>query len=303
MNIIKSAVLALLFLTVNMLAAQESISLNLKNGETYTLNQTTISNTDQVVDGMPIKTKTTVVAVTEFKVTGMNGKNYLMTITPTKMSTTQESDMGSMSMDSDGDTSDPMNMIMKNLVNKSLTMELTPYGDITNFSSDGYLDGIIDGIDMPAMAKIQLGAQMQEQYSDDALKDSYKFYFNFYPESKVVIGDTWKSELSVNVVVPMTAVTDNELKDITASDYMIYSTATLSTNGDQDSNMMGMQAKANLNGTLTTNYVIDKKTGWIASMEQTQNIEGDMTIAKSAQIPQEMKITMKVDAVNTVSSK
>jgi hypothetical protein len=303
MNLFKSTALALLFLSVNMLTAQESISLNLKKGETYTLNQTSISNIDQVVDGMPVKTTTTVVAVTEFTVTGMNGKNYLITITPTKMSTTQESDMGSMTMDSEGDTSDPMNVMMKNLVNKPLTMELSPNGDISNFKSDGYLDGIMDGIDMPAMAKIQLGAQMQEQYSDEALMDSYKFYFSFYPKTKVATGDTWKSEFTLNIVVPMSTMTNNELKSVTNDSYMIYSTADLTTNGEQDSNIMGMKAKANLNGTLSANYVLDKKTGWISSMEQTQNLEGDMVILKSAQLPEDMKMTMKVDAVNTVTSK
>lgn len=301
MKLLKSTVLILFFIAANVLSAQESISLNLKQGETYTLNQTTVTDTDQVVNGMPVTTKTTVVAATDFTVTGMNGKNYLISITPTKMSTTQESAMGSMTMDSEGDESDPMNIIMKNLVNKSLSMELSPNGAISNFSSDGYLDGIMDGIDMPAMAKIQLGAQMQEQYNDEALMDSYKYYFSLYPTTKVAVGDTWTSDFTANLIVPMETSLTNELKSKDNTSYTISSVAQLSTNGDQDSNIMGMDAKANLSGSMTATYVLNKETGWISSMKQDYDLDGGMTVLKSAQIPEDMKMTMKIKSSSTVT--
>jgi hypothetical protein len=190
MRLFKSLLVAVLFISANFLAAQESISLNLKKGTTYQLNQTSISNMDQVINGMPITSKTTIVAETNFLVTGMNGKNYLLEVTPVKMSTTQSTDMGEMSMDSDGDTTDPMNAIMKNLVNTSMTMELSPQGDIINFNADGYLDGLTEGVDMPGVALEQLKTQMSEQYNDEALQDSFKYFFSIYPTAKVAVGDT-----------------------------------------------------------------------------------------------------------------
>lgn len=301
MRFLQSTLLAVLFLAANVLTAQENISLNLKKGETYTLNQTSISTMDQVVSGMPIKSKTTVIVETNFTVTGMNGENYLIEIVPTKMSTKQVTDMGEMSMDSEGDDSDPMNVIMKNLVNRPMTMELSPKGEISNFNSAGYLDDIMKGIDMPDMAKIQLGAQMAEQYNDQALMDSYKYYFSLYPNTKVAVGDTWKSEYTADVMVPINTQLTNELTSIDADNYTINSTAQLSTNGSQESKVMGMSAVADLKGSMKTTYVLNKKTGWITTMQQEQNIDGEMTILKSAQMPEEMKMTMKVNNATSIS--
>ncbi len=296
-----SLIVALLIST--QLFSQQAVVLNLKKGDTYHLNQKSVSKVNQIINGMPQDTETVVVQHTEFLVTGMNGKNYLIDMKPVKMSTTQKSPMGNMVMDSDGDVTDPMNVMMKNMVDKVINIELTPQGEIVDFKSNGYMSGMMEGVELPEQVREQLESQMADSFSDESLRDSYKYYFSIYPTTKVKVGDTWKSDYTVDVILPVETKMANTLSSIDAKEIVITSTAELSTNGEKTTSLMGMDAKADLNGTMTTTYKLDGKTGWITSMDQQQNIKGDMTLLKSEQMPEEMKIKMTVDNTAVIGTK
>lgn len=303
MQLFKNVVVAATLLFTSTLFAQQAISLNLKKGETYVLHQKSVSKVAQVVNEVPQKSESIIEQVTEFLVTGMNGENYLIDLKPVKVSNTQSSAMGKMTMDSEGDETDPMNMIMKNLVNKVIKMELTPQGEIVNFNSNEYLMHMMDGVDLPEQVASQLKAQMADTYNDEALMESYKYYFGIYPKEKVKVGETWKSDYIVDVILPIETKTVNTLKSVDSNNMTIYSTADLTTNGEQTTTMMGVDAKANLEGSMTTTYVLDSKTGWISFMDQEQNIGGDITILKSDIIPEDMKMTMNIENTSTIGSK
>jgi hypothetical protein len=288
------AIIAVLLFSTQVFA-QQAVVLNLKKGETYHLNQKSVSKVAQVISGMPQDSETITVQDTEFLVTGMSGKNYLIDMKPVRMSTTQKSAMGEMVMDSDGDVTDPMNKMMSNMVNKIIKIELTPYGEIVKFESNDYMSSMLDGVELPGQALEQIKAQMADTFSDEALSESYKYYFSIYPTSKVKVGDTWKSDYEMNAMLPIQTKMSNTFKSSDNNQITIQSNAELSTGGEKTTVLMGMDAKADLDGTMNTTYVLDGKTGWITAMDQKQNISGTMTLLKSAQIPEDMKIPMTIE--------
>ena len=291
----------LLTLLVNLdVTAQYDLSLDLEVGKTYTLTQESTSTTSQMINGMPQDTEIAMSIITNYTVTGMNGENFLIDVVPTKMSTSQSSAMGMMKMDSEGDASNPMNKLMKNLVNKTMKMELSPKGDVIMFNSNNYVAGMMEGINLPEMAKAQLEAQMATEYDDASLKDSYLGYFNIYPGESVDKGATWTTDFTADVVMPISTEATNTLSEIDDNSFTITSMANMSTGGEKDTQLMGMAAKGNLNGTAQTTYVLDRKTGWIISMKGEQDLDGDITLPASDQMPQEMKIKMKVKNITEV---
>ncbi|MGB5982257.1 MAG: DUF6263 family protein [Nonlabens sp.] len=290
---------AFIALSVNVFA-QNDIKLNLEVGSTYTLSQETKSIVNQMINGMPQDVEMTINAVTDYKVTGMNGKNFLIDIEPKSMKTTQNAGGMNLVMDSEGDLSDPMNKIMSNLVGKVMKMEVTPYGEITMFNANDFVKGMMDGVDMPAMALSQLEGQLASEYDDASLKDTYLGLLNIYPNKKVAIGDSWTTDLSADVVMPMTSTATNTLMEIKDGMYVIESKADISSDESEKTEMMGMQATSDIEGTSNTTYSIDRKTGWIKKMSMTQDLDGTVTLPASEQMPQEMKIKMKIKNTTTI---
>jgi hypothetical protein len=290
---------ALLFIGFT-LRAQHNIILNLKVGNTYTHNQSLTSITNQLISGMPQDTEMLVNTTTNFTVTGMKGENFLIDVVPLKMSTTQKSPMGNVEMNSEGEQSNPMNRIMKNLTGKTIKMELSPYGEIITFNSGDYLDSMTDGIELPESALEQIKSEMKEEYNDAALKDSYIGLFNFYRKNKVEIGDSWTQDVVMDVIMPIEAKSNFTLSEVTDNEFTIMGKTDLNTDGEKDTKLMGMDVKSNFKGQANSTIVLDRNTGWIKNMTMVQNLDGTMVIAASDKMPQEMTIKMKVENLSEI---
>ena len=282
------------------LSAQNEIKLNLEVGKTYTIHQETKNVTNQTMNGMAQDVTMTVTAKTDYMVTGMNGKNYLIDITPVTSKTEQMSGGMTMTMDSEGDLSDPMNQIMNNLTGNVMKMEITPHGEVIEFNSNGYIKNMMKGVEMPATAISQLEAQLAGEYDDAALKESYLQLLSIYPKKKKKKGELWTTEFTVDVVMPVSSTATNTLMDVTSESYVIKSEADISTDPSKSTEMMGMEAKSDLKGKSIATYTLDKKTGWISKATMTQDMDGTLTIAASAQMPQEMKVKMKVQSTTEI---
>ncbi len=300
MQKIPFSILSFFLFFIGVVHAQYEIKLNLEVGQTYPLNQEVKSVVNQMVNGMPQDVETLVSMKTDYKVTGMNGKNYLIDITPTVMKTT--TNMGGMNqvMDSDGPASNPMNAIMKNLTGKTMKMEITPYGDLVSFDSNGYIAGLMDGVDLPAMTKAQLKGQLASEYDDASLKDSYLGLLNIYPKNKVKKGESWTSDYTADVVVPFETKSTSTLTEVSEDSFILNIKADLNTNGDKAGETMGMKTVSNFTGSMNTTYTLDRKTGWISSMEMIQDLDGKMVMPVSEMMPQETTIKMKVKNISTV---
>ncbi|MGB3591966.1 MAG: DUF6263 family protein [Nonlabens sp.] len=277
--------------------AQETIRLNLEVGKTYTLDLVNTSEIKQVVAGMPQDVTTTMTSSTDYVVTGMKGKDYMIDIVPTASKTEQKTSMGSIVTDSNGPDSNPMNRIMKNLTNRSMKVVMTPQGKVVSFDFNGYTDKLMDGVEMEDMQKLQIEGMMKEQINAEKMQKSYSEAFTSYPTGKVAVGDEWKTTYSSDIVIPMETKLTNTLKESTPSSFIIESMGTLSTNGETETQLMGMAAKADIQGDVKSMITIDKKTGWISKATTTTTSKGYMKMAAGGPGTPEMKIDMDATSV------
>jgi hypothetical protein len=295
-----SFILLLLFV-VAIAGAQEKIVLNLQPGKVYTLKQTSISEQIQNVNGMPQEMTITVQQDTDFKIMSLENGIYEVKVIPTSTSTVQKSAMGSMVMDSEGTQTDPMNKIMKNLTDKPINMKMNVYGEILEVDASEYQKGIMDGVELPEIQKMQVEAEMLKSLSNQTLTDSYQTLFNIYPKNEeVAVEDTWENEFKTSVIVTINSTATNELTAVEDKTYTITSKAIMKTEENEKMDFMGIQAVANLKGNMQATYTIDRETGWINEMVQKQKLMGTVVTVPSKDAPEEIKITMDVNNTSKI---
>ncbi len=295
----KKVIFIAAFLCAAVTSAQEALKLNLEVGETYTLKKETTSENKQVVGGMPQNSTTIVTEEMEYIVTGKDGDNYLVDVIPTKMSNETKSSMGSQIMSSDGDMTNPMNQIFKNMTNKVMKLTLSPVGQVIKLDLNGYGDDIMKDVQMDDMQKLQMEGMIKAEMTEDKLKRSYTNAFAYMKDSKVKEGATWNTMTDQDLMgITLKSEATNTIKSMTGEKVVIATDGTMTTGGVQDTMMMGIAAKTDMEGTTQGTTTLDRKSGWITSSENSGTVKGKITIPAGAAGPEEMVVD--TEAMTTI---
>lgn len=294
-------ILLLLALSCGMIAtAQYDITYNLKKGGVYPQNQKVTSEQEQVINGMPQKTTTSIITETDYQVTDIKNDIYYIDLVTKKISNITKSQMGVDTLTSDGTSSNPMNKLFENMIKYPIKITMDNKGEILSFDNSKQLENLVDGIDMPEMQLAQIVDGMKEQMSAESQLLSYERISAILPKSKVKVGDTWEQTITVTSIGTFESVINYKLDSVTDDYYMISASANLQTPQGSSTNLMGMDAKFDLSGPSTASYKIDRKTGWIKTATIDQTLDGAVLIEKSEMMPQEMKMTMKTKTTTVI---
>jgi hypothetical protein len=291
----KKIFLAVAFLSTAMLSAQKGIELNLEVGKTYTLASETTTQVKQVMGGMPQEQTTISTEETDFVITGKKEGNYLIDIIPTKVRNETKSMGQSTIQDSEGDTTDPMNMIMKNLTNRTMKAVVSTTGELVEFNANGYTDAMMEGVEMDDMMKLQMEGAMKAELTDQKLKQSYLKAFQALTNSKKKKGATWSTTNDMEMMMVNMDV-DNQytIKDMTEGRIMVTSDGTISTGGEQEAMIQGMTIKMTMDGDAKGEITIDEKTGWLINSVTDGNLKGKMVFPAGLMGPDPMPVDMEV---------
>ena len=152
------------------------------------------------------------------------------------------------------------------LIGKPFTVVFAPDGSAKSVIGMGaIIEDMQKAISADGQIAAQIGAQMTQQFSDEAMKNMFGQWINIYPANAVNLGDSWDMEITM----PMNNMnfgvkTTNTLQAVNMN------RATIGVAGNIDANL----GEGKLTGSQTGTMIVDIPTGITLSSEISQNMKG-----------------------------
>lgn len=288
----------LLFCITILQAQKTDLALRLEEGATYKqVTQATIT-TDQEFDGQKMNIRMTISGTMSFHVKEATSSAYTMDTTFDTLKMTMQLPQGEMVFDSESnDENDIFSKMFSAIIGQPFKVVMNPAGEVVNVQEvENLWEKMIDQFDeIPQAQREQLKAQLLKAFGEKALKGNIEMTTAIYPDHTVNKGDTWVVHTSIETGMAAKIKTNYEFVETTDAYAVIKGTSSIETE-DKDAYIQinGMDIKYDLTGTMTSVIKVDKNSGWIIESTINQEITGDTYIKENPQIPNGMKIPMRM---------
>jgi Na+-transporting methylmalonyl-CoA/oxaloacetate decarboxylase gamma subunit len=186
-----------------------------------------------------------------------------------------------------------------NLMGKSFIMMVMKNGTV--ISVEGMkpnLEKIFEGFDIPEEEiKKHLKDRIEEQFSDDAIKETFERMFNFYPEVPVQTGDTWFKEAILPNDFPITASNSYTLKERSNGIALINVSSRIKTDTVKIRKSPKLYHAQLIEGVQEGRLQIDEISGWITKAVfnyQVREVKYDSTAKTSTKEPRLISSEIKL---------
>ena len=267
-------VIAGVFLSCSGSSEKWVLKFNLEKGKTYNYElavdmdqeMTGKTNKIEVITGYAIRVmddggsiKTLDIEYYGFKMK-MNLGGYEMTVDASKKA-------------EDSNNLDPV-AIMYNafsgIIGKKFTMEVNEEGKIQSISGVRELiEEIVNSVHGEDEVKIMVQASLNDQFSEEKIKETFAPMFGIYPNKEVKAGDTWSSSYNLTSQ-GVQAKTDYTLKSFEGDNAVLDVKSKMDPlSGADNEAVAGMKLSGTQSGTMKLN----SKSGMVIDAELTQNFE------------------------------
>lgn len=280
---------------------KNTISLQLEEGETYSYYVQAIVDIEQEVTGMTMKQYIDISSHINYKVVEIVEDAYKLQVSYEHIKMLMDLGVGqTIEVDSDlPDPSNPTSAVLEHLKDQTFFIVVSKTGQIKSFEGlEEFGDKIIEAANIKDnLVEAQMRQFIEQTYSETALRAAYEPMFNFYPETEVKEGNTWKKEAEgVNV---MGSIEDLEytLALEKSDSYHISGHGLMIPNKDPEPVAIGgNEIVYHVEGEINSSFEIDHKTGWVNLGQIEQNAEGINEVSISA-LGQTMEIPMVFHSV------
>lgn len=295
----------------NKSATENKLVLNLEEGKTYVMKQSTEMGMDQTVQGQDVHMDMVYDGNMEFNVLDVNNDIFTLEVTYTRMHMNMKNAFMNMDIDTDVEGNDSadvftgyMGRILKNMIGESFNIKMDNHGNIKEVTGfEKIFSAAFAAIDKPMdeQTKASVRSQLESAYGEDALKSSLEMYMNIYPEQNVNTNDTWKKEVKLHGVVTGIYDVEYKLKGEENDMYLLSGKGTMSTEKAEYKRMNGMEMKYDMNGTFTSDMKVSKTSGWIEEATIKQDLDGNVDVKPNEQLPDGMKLPLKMTSKTTIN--
>ncbi|RKE03479.1 DUF6263 family protein [Marinifilum flexuosum] len=302
----KLLTLALILSATLFVQAQKyELALNLEVGKEYTQKSNAKMTITQNFNGMPIEIGMNVKGDYTFKIMGAENNQYNMEVKYTVVEMEMESAQGKSSFSSKTPSEqDIMSTMLSRMIDKPFTMIMSQSGKVIEIKGiDNLFGSLFEGYDLTEQQKEQILAQLKQSYGAKAIKGSFEQITAIYPEQKVKLGKTWSTETSIEAGMSVNLTTNFVLKAANTDYFLIHGEGNLASNPNAPYiKQNGMDMKILVDGQLTSEIKIDRKTGWIIDATIVQNLSGNTELKASEQMPDGMSIPMTIKSKSVITN-
>ena len=274
---IERILLAGLFLTsgLTILPAQVKLSYNPPKGAKYEYQTEMIQNAKQSVMGQDIPVETEMSTKYLMEISDKMPQETHVQVTYKEITYIVSSPMVKMGYDSKNPVEQPSDIdqmlakMFAKIIDQSFMMVIAPDGSVKSVTGmDAIGESMVGAIASDGPMIAQLGAQLKQQYNDEAMKNTFEQSLKFYPADAVRTGNSWNKENTMTVNNMNTDITTKyTLKSVSRN------MATIAVEGKIDMNPgAGMEGK--ITGTQTGTMSVDIGTGLPVASDVTQNMKG-----------------------------
>jgi hypothetical protein len=298
-------ILLLPFIIFSAATAQKTeLRYNLETGKEYFQEVTTESKIQQHIIGMDMEINNTMVMVMGYKVLNKDGRYYDLEVRYVSMLMYMETPYGVNSLNSASeDESDPGSMMLAKLINVPFRMTMRDDGKVTEIKNlDALFNNMMEGVgDINDPEMMQLSAQLQQQFSEQAMKSQVESYAKIFPEDPVAVGDQWETTMEMVSVMPLKVNTVYQFMGENDGLYHIQGLSEIKSS-DMPAEASGMNMTMDMGGNQTFSFLIDKSTGWISEATMIQDLAGDVT-AQNPMDGESFNFTMSISSNITIEGR
>lgn len=266
-----------LYLTAcnNSSSSSESTMLRFKMKEGNSYEYVMTVDLDQEVMGQ----KNKVVVATTFTMEPTGSQDSIQSVKATYDRFALNMEAAGMSMEIDTDkpapateadfNQNPMALVQRlftAIKGKSFNFEINEKGELTSVTGiQELLNSIIDSVGLPEEQKAQMMASMQDQFSEQSVKDQFTTFFSAFANREVKVGDTWD----------MTTETKGRMGGTFANTYTVKAIEGKNVTLGVNTKVTGTEAEG-LTGTQNGTMVVDTDLGLIRNGEINQDFKMSM---------------------------
>ncbi len=301
-NIIVLLITCLSFTTV--LAQKTELKYNLQTGREYIQEITTESKIQQHIMGMDMEIGNTMVMEIGYKILNKDGRYYDMEVRYISMSMEMDTPYGTNLLNTESaDENDPGSMMMSKMMNIPFGMRMRDDGKVEEIKNlDALFSNLKEGMgDINDPQMMQLNAQLQQQFSEQAMKSQVESYAKIYPDEPVAVGDQWESTMEMVSMMPMTVNSVYQFMGEKDGLYHIQGLSEIKST-DMPAEASGMNMTMDMGGNQTFSFLIDKSTGWLSQATIIQDIAGDVT-AQNPMDGESFSFTMNMSSTITIKGR
>lgn len=289
-------VIALLLITPSQ-SQTVHLALNLQKGERYDHIQNSKVSVNETVSGHEIDVVMIVYAKTSYVIKDVTDQFYNMEVSYKNMNLEMQLPQGTMQYSSSKkDTSDLVSTLLSSLTNKPFYIQMTKTGkvqQITGFNS--ILDNMVNKMNVLDIQKQAFKDQMTKAFGTKSMKGSIETVTSIFPDKPVAKNDHWVVNTQLESAMSANLQETFEYKGSTDSTSLIHGEGKIQT-ADKDAYIEtnGMPLKYDLTGTLTADFIVNKKSGWIMEARINQEAKGTAQIKDNPKMPGGMSIPMSI---------
>jgi hypothetical protein len=262
-----------------------TLKLNLKKGDVFHYNMTTVQNISQSIKKQDINIKQTMTFDYLMDVKNIDAEgSYVIDATYDKIKIS----LNSMGSDESYDSEDTTVTLSKTgkiyscLKGATLGIVLTSSGKVTKVTGiNKLIDKMIAtmGIKDESMEKT-MRTSLQSMVGEETMKQSFGNGFDIYPDGPVSVGSTWTKEMNMKIISSVTIKNEYKVTDIKDNLVNIDVKSTISTDpGAKGIEMMSMTMNYKLKGSQKGNSEMEIGSGMVTKSTITQDISGTVSMS------------------------
>lgn len=282
------------FLAVNTTGAANKVLLrfNLQKGSTYQMTMVSTNQIEQEMMGQKMKIDQNIEMKFSYTVLDvLPDKNFLIEYSFVKMKLDMDVNGQKVVMDSDGDSADPMNASIKDLISLKLKLTLNPKGEVQKVEG-------LEEYGKKLSGNPQMAQTMQMFTDENNFKSYFGQTFNYFPENEVAVGDQWKTNIKLPALMNVEIAMAFEVAAIDKNQVHLNVVSDIDMEAPVE--QMGMKINVKMTGKQSGKMTIDTTDGWLTSSDLIQKFDMLMKM-KNPQTGEDMEIPMVMNSVANIA--
>lgn len=281
------------------MAQEVELAYNFKKDQQFRLTVRTNQVIEQDLGGFTQTIQNLIESDIQFKVVEVHSDSAQLEVVYKNLYFSLDGPMGEgIVMSSQGDAKDPINKIMRSMVNNPFYVHISKLGKILSVEGmDEVLGKINESLNLlDDNIKESIQSSIDNQFGEESFKSSFMTGLIVYPDRPLQVGDTWTSQLIDYSTVPLDMNTTWQLKNLRKQTANIEGNSTLQSkekvnnnNSDGDDIIM--------TGTNNIRAVINISTGWLQESTQTSDISGAMVLPPNEYFEEAVEIPMRIKTI------
>lgn len=280
-----------------------AVSLTVEKGEKYNTHMSNDQETVVIVNNQEMKTTQKMDMDCSINILDVDkDKNVTISYTYDSMKIFVDTAGKQITYDSKHvDNNNPLSSMYSGILGKQFTVKLDKEAKILEVKGlEDIITSTIDNIPGTEQQKQGLKKALTESFNDEAIKSMVQQNMNNYPPENIKVGGSWENRNEIKVLFPM--IITNKCTLLNEQDGFLHIDVQSTINANTQNNpvdIMGVKANVVLNGEMNGNINLNKKNTLLQYGTITQNIHGEMEFETSKEMPQAMKLPIRINSTIT----